>query len=81
MKRLRRGSTRLLLAALAGMLVWLADQPTVAGYHPLAEMFWNPGFWRIPLWDGAVLVCSWLVTAVFCHFLIFTIGKIRYQQS
>jgi len=81
MKRLRRGSSRLLLAALAGMLVWLADQPTVAGYHPLAEMFWNPGLWRIPLWDGAVLVCSWLVTAVFCHFLLFTIGKIRYQQS
>ncbi len=81
MKRLRRGSSRILLAALAGTLVWLADQPTVAGYHPLAEMFWNPGFWRIPIWDGAVLIFSWLVTALFCHFLLFTFEKIRLIQS
>jgi hypothetical protein len=81
MKRLRRGSNRLLLATLAGMLVWLADQPTMTGYHPLAEMLWDPGFWRIPIWDGAVLLFSWLITAVFCHFLLFTIGKIRWIQS
>lgn len=81
MLRLRRGSTRLLLAALAGMLVWLADQPTMAGYHPLAEMFWDPGVWRIPLWDGAVLLFSWFVTALFCHFVIYTLGKTRRLQS
>ncbi len=81
MKRLRRGSNRLLIAALAGTLVWLADQPTVAGYNPLAQMFWDPGLWRIPVWDAAVLACSWLVTALFCHFLLFTFEKIRLIQS
>jgi len=31
------------LGTLAGTLVGFADQPTVAGYNPLLEMFWDPG--------------------------------------
>lgn len=66
---------RLVLASLAGTLVWFADQPTVAGYNPLFEMFWDPGIWSIPLHDCAVLLCSWLVTTLFCHFVLFAFQK------
>ena len=38
----RMTENRLVLAALAGTLVWFADQPTVDGYNPLLEMFWDP---------------------------------------
>jgi hypothetical protein len=38
----------LVLAALAGVLVWFADQPTVPGYNPLLVMFWE-----IPAWGTA----------------------------
>jgi hypothetical protein len=67
----------LFLAAVAGMLVWLADQPTVPGYNPLLAMFWDPGLGRLPLWDYSVLLLSWLVTTLFCHFVLFTVQKIR----
>jgi hypothetical protein len=70
-------ANRLLSAALAGMLVWLADQPTVAGYNPLLEMFWDPGFWRLPSHDTLVLILSWLVTTIFCHFLLFAAQRAR----
>jgi hypothetical protein len=76
-KRRWIGSNRLVLAALAGTLVWLADQPTVAGYNPLVEMLWDPGFWRLPSWDYAVLLFSWLVTTLFCHFLLFAFQTAR----
>jgi hypothetical protein len=33
----------LVVAALVGMLVWLADQPTVPGYNPLRAMSRDPG--------------------------------------
>jgi hypothetical protein len=52
-RRRRLASNRLVWAALAGTLVWFADQPTVDGYNPLFEMFWNPGFYNIPNWDRA----------------------------
>jgi hypothetical protein len=71
------GSNRLLLAASAGTLVWFADQPTVAGYHPLVEMFWDPGIWRTPAHDRIVLLLSWLVTTLFCHFVLFAFQKVR----
>ena len=70
-------SNRLVLAALAGTLVWFADQPTVGGYTPLFVMFWNPGFCNIPNWDRAVLLLSWLVTTLFCHLVLFAFQKRR----
>ena len=66
-------SNRLVWAAVAGMMVWFADQPTVPGYNPLLEMFWDPGIWRLPSWDGVVLAFSWFVTTLFCHFVLFTV--------
>ena len=73
-------SNRLLVAAVGGMLVWLADQPTVAGYNPLLEMFWDPGLLNTPAWDRLVLVFSWLVTTLFCHFVLFTVEKLRHRD-
>ena len=73
----RVGKNRLVLAGLAGVLVWFADQPTVAGYNPLLEMFWNPGIWSIPAHDLWVLALSWLVTTLFCHFVLFAFQKIH----
>ena len=73
-------SNRLVIAALIGMLVWLADQPTVRGYNPLLEMFWDPGVRHMPSWDGAVLLFSWFLTTLFCHFVLFTIQKIRQRD-
>ena len=70
-------SNRLVLAGLFGTLVWFADQPTVHGYNPLLEMFWDPGVWNIPNWDRAVLLFSWVLTTLFGHFVLFTIHKIR----
>jgi len=67
----------LVLAALAGMLVWLADQPTVPGYNPLLVMFWDPGLGHLPLRDYLVLLLSWLVTTLFCHFVLFTVQRVR----
>ncbi|MBS1858957.1 MAG: hypothetical protein JST11_26530 [Acidobacteria bacterium] len=72
----RRGFRNpLVLAALAGLLVWFADQPTVPGYNPLLEMFWDPGLAKLPLHDYLVLAFSWLVTTLFCHFVLFTIRR------
>jgi len=68
---------RLVLAAMLGTLVWFADQPTVEGYNPLLEMFWNPGVRHLPSWDALVLFLSWLVTTLFCHFVLFAIQRIR----
>lgn len=77
----RLASNRLVWAALAGTLVWFADQPTVKGYNPLLEMFWNPGLYKIPNWDRAVLLLSWLITSLFCHFLLFAYQKVRQRNS
>ena len=76
----RIGQNRLVLAALAGTLVWFADQPTVAGYNPLLEMFWDPGIWSAPAHDRVVLVLSWLVTTLFCHFVLFAVQKARQRN-
>ena len=77
----RRGhgiaSNRLVWAGMVGTVVWLAAQPTVDGYHPLLEMFWNPGLRNIPSWDGFVLLFSWLLTTLFGHFVLFTIQRVR----
>ncbi len=75
----KRGVSRnpLVLAALAGMLVWLADQPTVPGYNPLLVMFWDPGLLKLPLRDYLVLLLSWMVTTLFCHFVLFTVQRGR----
>jgi len=70
-------SNRLVLAALAGTLVWFADQPTVAGYNPLLEMFWDPGLWKTPPHDRVVLLLSWFVTTLFCHLILFALQKVR----
>jgi hypothetical protein len=67
----------LVIAAVVGMLVWLADQPTVPGYNPLLAMFWDPGVTRLPVWDSLVLLCSWILTTLFLHFLFFTVQKVR----
>lgn len=76
--RMRRfASNRLVLAGAAGALVWLADQPTVGGYNPLLEMFWDPGFFRLPVRDGAVLLFSWLATTLFCHLVLFAVQRGR----
>src|SRR5215467_8327551 len=72
---------RLVLAGLAGTLVWFADQPTVAGYNPLLEMFWDPGLFHLPLWDGAVLLLSWFVTMLFSHFVLFSLGRNSSQAA
>jgi len=66
-------------AALAGILVWFADQPTVKGYNPLMQMLWDPGVWKLPIWDGFVLVFSWLVTTLFCHFVLFSMQKMLHR--
>ena len=58
-----------------GALVWFADQPTVGGYNPLLEMFWDPGFLRLPVRDGVVLLFSWLVTTLFCHLVLFAVQR------
>jgi hypothetical protein len=68
-------SNRLVWAALAGTLVWFADQPTVDGYNPLFEMFWDPGFCWIPNWDRGTLLLSWLITTLFCHFVLFAFQR------
>lgn len=75
----KRGMLRnpLVLAALVGMLVWLADQPTVPGYNPMLAMFWDPGLLKLPLRDYLVLLLSWLVTTLFCHFVLFTVQRAR----
>lgn len=75
----KRGVTGnpLVPAALLGTLVWFADQPTVPGYNPLLAMFWDPGVWQLPLHDYVVLLFSWLATTLFCHFVLFTVQKIR----
>jgi hypothetical protein len=72
-------SNRLFWAGLAGVLVWLADQPTIAGYNPLIEMFWEPGLWKLPAWDAFVLLFSWLLTALFCHFILFSMQKMFHR--
>ncbi len=77
MRPRRIASNRLFLAGIAATLVWLADQPTVAGYQPLLEMFWDPGIWRLPARDYVVLLLSWFVTAMFCHFVLFTLARVR----
>ena len=79
-RRRRIASNRLAWAALAGTLVWSADQPTVDGYNPLFEMFWNPGVFNIPYWDRTVLLLSWLLTTLFCHLVLFAFQKMRQQD-
>jgi len=74
-------SNRLVLATAAGTLVWFADQPTVRGYNPLLEMFWDPGFFRTLSRDHAVLLFSWFVTTLFCHFVLFAVDKVRQRES
>jgi len=74
-------SNRLFWAGLAGILVWLADQPTVAGYNPLVEMLWDPGILKLPAWDAFVLLFSWVVTTLFCHFVFFTIQRMRHRTK
>ena len=74
-------SNRLLLAAAAGTLVWLADQPTVSGYNPLLEMFWDPGVSHLPFRDCVVLLLSWFITTLFFHFLLFTFQKVMYRNG
>ena len=76
-------ANRLLWAALVGTLVWLADQPTVAGYQPLLQMFWDPGIWRLPLRDYAALTFSWMLATLFCHFVFFALQRAsaRNQKS
>ena len=74
-------SNRLFWAGLAGLLVWLADQPTVAGYNPLVQMLWDPGILNLPVWDAFVLLFSWVVTTLFCHFILFTLQKMRHRTK
>src|SRR5579862_3266570 len=69
--RWRICKNRLVLASLAGTLVWFADQPTVTGYNPLLEMFWDPGIWRTPAHDRLVLLLS-CVEAGFLGAVFFT---------
>jgi hypothetical protein len=73
-------SNRFVLAAMAGTLVWFADQPTVRGYNPLLEMFWDTGFWKTPSRDHVVLLLSWLVTTLFLHFVLFALEKVRRRE-
>ncbi len=72
---------RLVLGAVVATLVWLADQPTVQGYNPLLQMFWDPGLAHLPIHDYAVLFLSWLVTALFCHFVLFTVQRMRHREA
>ena len=74
-------SNRLVWAAAVGTLVWFADQPTVDGYNPLLQMFWDPGVWRLPSWDYLVLLLSWLVTTLFCHFVLFVFQRVRRREQ
>ena len=74
-------SNRLVLATVAGTLVWFADQPTVRGYNPLLKMFWDPGFFQRISRDHAVLLFSWVVTSLFCHFVLFAFQKVRERES
>ena len=74
-------SNRVVLATAAGTLVWFADQPTVRGYNPLLKMFWDPGFFKTISRDHAVLLFSWVVTSLFCHFVLFALQKVRERES
>ena len=76
-RRPRWWANRLVLGALIGTLVWFADQPTVRGYNPLLEMFWDPGLGHLPAHDLLVLVFSWFVTTIFCHFVMFAFQRRR----
>ena len=76
----RMSRNRLLIAGCVGTFVWLADQPTVTGYNPLLEMFWDPGFLRLPVRDGVVLLFSWLVTTIFCHLVLFALRRSRGRE-
>ena len=69
------------LGSFGRTLVWFADQPTVAGYNPLLEMFWDPGIWSTPAHDRVVLVLSWLVTTLFCHFILFAFQRVLQRNS
>jgi len=77
----RLASNRLLWAALAGSLVWLADQPTVAGYQPLLQMVWDPGIWQLPLRDYAALSLSWMAATLFCHLVFFSWQRARARNQ
>jgi hypothetical protein len=82
LRRLRRLLTnRAVIAAAAGTLVWFADQPTVEGYNPLLEMFWDPGIFHMPSWDTMVMICSWSITTLFCHFMMFAIPRLLRRRS
>jgi hypothetical protein len=82
LRRIRRLLTnRAVIAAAAGTLVWLADQPTVEGYNPLLAMFWDPGIVQMPSWDKMVIICSWTVTTLFCHFMLFAIPRLRRRRT
>ena len=74
-------SNRVVCATAAGTFVWFADQPTVDGYHPLFEMFWMPGVRHLPYWDAMVLLFSWFVTALFCHFVLFAVQRVWQRGS
>ena len=78
--RWRICKNRLVLAALAETLVWFADQPTVTGYRPLLEMFGILG-WRTPAHNRVVLLLSWLVTTLFCHFVLFAFQRARHRTG
>ena len=59
---------------------WFADQPTVTGYNPLLEMFWDPGIWRTPAHDRVVLLLSWLVTTLYCQFVLFAFQNVCHRK-
>jgi hypothetical protein len=39
-------------------------------------MFWDPGFWKASSWDRVVLLLSWFMTTLFCHFVFFAVQKV-----
>ena len=44
-------------------------------------MFWHPSNLRNPIGDYAVLLLSWVLTTLFCHFVFFTFQKVRLRKG
>ena len=70
------GSQRLAAAAVGGTLFWLADQPAVDGYAPFAALLWTPRFWQGPSFNYAVMLAFWMLGALCCHFLLFSLQRL-----
>ena len=70
------GLKRLVAAGAGGMLFWLADQPSVDGYVPFAALLLTARFWQGPSLNHVVMLASWVLGTLCCHFLLFSLQRL-----